>query len=145
MLASLSRARYRLASVVSVALLATAVFSCADSTIPKGIAGFYVLESINDQPIPVVVVDEPDFKLEVLQGSFTIDAIPTYSTSGLYRQTEGGETFILGQNTNGSYTRKGTAIFFKEEDGTLIDGTLSNGVLTVDMGGFSAVFRRMEQ
>jgi hypothetical protein len=136
-----SRTRYGAAALMLA--VAASLSGCNDSNIPRGVAGYYILKTVNGEPVPTTVTESGSYKLEILSGSFTIDATGTYSSAGLYRETEGGESQQFYAYSGGTWERSGTTITFTEGEVTL-EGSLESNVLTIDESGVEAVFERAE-
>ena len=56
-------------------------FGACDSTGPESITGTYQLTTVLGTTVPAVVIQFPDYKLEILEGSATLNA-DTRSPSG---------------------------------------------------------------
>ena len=58
----------------SFLLLAALSLGCADSTAPEPIHSFYVLESVNGQPLPAVLSPLPEESISVLSATLEFDS-----------------------------------------------------------------------
>ena len=111
---------------------------------PKGLAGVYVLEKVNGSAPPVTMDSTADYKFEILSGSYSIDAVSTYTSEATFRETAQGNTTTSSVFTGGTYTVSGTTITLNEEDGTKLVGTISNGVLVITSQGITVQLRRTD-
>lgn len=135
-----------------LALATTALFAagCSDSNAPKtDYVGRYALVSVNDQPVPFTVIDDPSLTLVLMEGGLTLKANNGYTMDVSYSVTaEGFPTEPQQVSCDGTYHRSGntftlTGIESDECDGTIATGTLDGNTLTVtDDTGEVLVFRR---
>lgn len=134
----------RAALVPAVMLLALA--GCdSDSTGPDANAhvGTYTLVTVNGSPLPFVVVQVLNDKIEVTKGSVTLNADGTYSDRVTLRATEGGSTTTEEEASTGTYAMNGTSVSFIEtSSGETYSGSLSGDDLTVIVEGFTAVYNK---
>ena len=137
------------ALVAAVTALSFAIAGCGDGNGPDtSHVGVYDMVSVDGDPLPVTVVDEPGYTLEVHDGSMTLNANNSFVESLTLVETNDGvaapgETIAC----TGRYTRRGNTITLTtpESDscsGETAIGTLSGNTLTVDYSGTTVVFSR---
>ncbi|MEX0908151.1 MAG: lipocalin family protein, partial [Gemmatimonadaceae bacterium] len=106
------------------------------------IAGTYNLQTLDGQSLPVVVFDEPGFKLEVVSGNFVLAANRTFTTNVVFRITADNEVSTEAESFSGTYTVSGSTVTFTYSDGDTDSATLAGDTLTFSDGGSTAVFRK---
>ncbi|MEX1187286.1 MAG: hypothetical protein WEA80_11910 [Gemmatimonadaceae bacterium] len=109
---------------------------------PASIAGTYNLQTLDGQSLPVVVFDEPGFRLEIVSGNFVLAASRTFTTSVVFRITEDNAVTTESESFNGTYTVTGSTVNFTYSDGDTDSATLAGNTLTFTDGGSTAVFRK---
>ena len=139
--------------MAAFALLTIGTTACGGgdkSTGPGSLAGTYDLQSINGMTLPVTVYQEGSYKVEVTDGSVTMNADNTFLGSTTIRESDAGGSSSSSVVCPGTYTRNGSAITFAESPSSDDDcggtyaGTWSNGnTITVTFApGVQAVFRK---
>jgi hypothetical protein len=109
---------------------------------PASIAGTYNLQTLDGQSPPVVVLDEPGFKLEVMSGNFVLAANRTFTTNVVFRITVDTEVSTEAESFSGTYTVTGSTVTFTYSDGDTDSATLAGDTLTFSDGSSTAVFRK---
>jgi hypothetical protein len=109
---------------------------------PVSIAGTYNLQTLDGQAPPVVVLDEPGFKLEVMSGNFVLAANRTFTTNVVFRFTVDDEVSTESESFSGTYTVTGSTVTFTYSDGDTESATLAGDTLTFSDGSSTAVFRK---
>lgn len=109
---------------------------------PASIAGTYNLETLDGQSPPVVVLDEPGFKLEILSGNFVLAANGTFTTNVVFRLTDESGPSTESESFSGTYTVSGSTVTFNYSDGDTDSATLAGNTLTFSDGSSTAVFRK---
>lgn len=127
--------------------LTSALVGCGDDDGPSGsasIAGNYVLQSIDGDPVPSTIIQLPDYLLEVTQGSLTVNANNTWSASVTFREDDDGTITVETDTDGGTYTRTNNSVSFTSTQGGVdAAGSISGSTLTVtDEDGFVYIFRR---
>jgi hypothetical protein len=121
-------------------LLLVSSIACSDATSPERISGFFVLQSVDGQAIPVVLFTEPTRTLTVVSSTVMLDnqghaiitdsyrddsqgvvTTPIYTATFQYR-LHGDEIEI------GSFTPCGPAAICAAN----ATGTIANGILTLN-------------
>lgn len=132
--------------MVAIAVLGLAAVACGggDDGInePASIAGTYNLQTIDGQAPPVVVFEEPGFKVEITSGNFILAANGSFTTTVVWRITEDNVPTNESETFPGTYTVNGPTVNFTYSDGDTESGTLSGNTLTFTDAGSTAVFRR---
>lgn len=111
-------------------------------TDPPSIAGTYNLVTMDGESPPVVVFDQPGFKVEILSGNFVLAADKTFTTTVVFRLTEDGQTSTESESFGGTYAVTGSTVAFAYSDGDSDSATLDGNTLTFSDGSSSAVFRK---
>lgn len=128
-------------------LLATILTACGgDSDGPTGPdtshVGTYTLSTLNGTNLPFVLVQVGNDKLEITQGSMTLNADNTFSDRATLRETVGGAVSTEQSTSTGTYSRNNNALSFTYSDGSVIAGSLSGGQLTIAQDGVVGVYRK---
>lgn len=135
-------------TLLSALLMVASLFTlgaCGDSTGPGGgsITGTYKLQTVNGNPLPYVIVQVGSDKVEVSEGSLTLNADNTYSSRFTFRTTEGGQVTTETDTSVGTYTRNNNAITFTDSsDGETITGSVSGNTITFTEEGLVLVFKK---
>jgi hypothetical protein len=131
-------------SRVLLGLTLVAVACSGDSTSPaaNSIAGGYVLQSVNGDPLPFIVVQIGADKIEVLNETVTLSDGGTFTQQGSIRVTESGTVETDTYAEAGTYTRSGTALNLVFSDGSAATGTVSSDNIIVALSGLSLVYRK---
>lgn len=130
-----------------LALGTLALLACGDSTGPvQSLNGTYDLQTVNGASLPVTVSNDGFTREDLLADAITVSG--GSSTSGSFSevstlrdtdlQTGGSNTFP--DSHFGTYFINGTAVTFTFSDGTMANGTISGGTLTVVDTGLSLVY-----
>lgn len=109
---------------------------------PASIAGTYNLQTLDGQSPPVVVFDEPGFKVEVVSGNFVLAANKTFTTNVTFRITVDSEVSTEAESFSGTYTVTASTVAFTYSDGDTDSATLAGNTLTFSDEGSTAVFRK---
>ena len=109
---------------------------------PVSVAGTYNLETLDGQSPPVVVLDEPGFKLGILSGNFVLAASGTFTTNVVFRLTEESGVSTESESFSGTYAVSGSTVTFNYSDGDSDSATLAGDTLTFSDGSSTAVFRK---
>lgn len=138
------------ATAVALTAIGLAVAACGnDSNAPDtSHVGAYEMVSVDGKPLPVTVIDEPGYMLQVTQGSLTLNPGTTFVEELTSIETIDGTMGPLESVVClGSYTRKGSTITLTTPEtdicfGQRVTGALSGTTITVDYGGTTIVYRR---
>jgi len=135
-----------------LALATTALFAtgCSDSNAPNtNYVGRYGLVSVDGQPLPITVVDDPTLTLTLTDGGLTLKSNNAYTLDVSYSVATGGIPAAPQQvSCDGTYQRSGntftlTGAESEECSGPTATGVLDGNTLTVtDDTGEILVFRR---
>lgn len=133
---------------VAVAIVGLTIFAsaCSDSSGPESITGTYTLRTVNGMALPYLVATETSggvtSKVEVVDGSATLNENKGYTSSITARQTVGSSVNTTVSTSMGTYAVNGTAITFTAADGVISAGTLTGGTLTGLVGNLPLVFSK---
>lgn len=132
----------RLAAIAVLAL--TAACGGGDDGVnePASITGTYNLETLDGQSPPIVVLDQPGFKVEIVSGNFVLAANMTFSTNVVFRLTEDGQASTESETFDGTYAVSGSTVTFSYSDGDSDSATIAGNTLTFTDGSSTAVFRK---
>ena len=137
--------KHLLALALALALGVTAT-ACSDSTSPgASIAGTYSLQTINGQPLPVVVNSSGSPYSEVLSSQISLGVDGDYNSLTRYRDTyPGGQPNLVDVRATGFWTLSGSQITLTEigypNDPSY--GTISGNRITFVDFGFTLVYTR---
>jgi hypothetical protein len=146
-LATTTRARFASSRSIGRALSAVALTftlmgsaACSDSkdggTGPGAVAGTYSLKTVKNANLPASIwegtIEGHDVAFQVRSGSVTLDADGSYVTRLLLRTIVDDEFEDETLEAEGTYTRSGNKITFKDGDEDIV-GTLENGTLKVQL------------
>lgn len=110
-------------------------------------SGIYLLRTFAGTQMPVVLADEPGFKLVLVGGTVTLNANGTFTDVTVFLVTEGEEEEVEElAAAEGSWTRAGSVITFSGEDeqGPFTYAMVWNGSnqLTQDFEGLILVYTK---
>lgn len=141
--------------IAPLALLAGSLFTaaCDDSDInlilPVPVVGTFILQSVNGQRLPAVLVDSvsPPLRIEVLSGSITLNNNGTFTDLTEFRQTLGNMVTTSTLTCTGSYAVSGNVITFQEVVtpngcGDRFTGIQTGNQLAASINGVPAVYVR---
>ena len=147
-----------LPALVAATLAAGGCDSDPSGPTQTSVAGSYALHSVNGDVVPATVLEwtlptengEESFRMEVIDGSLTLNANGTYTTTGLIRTTN----LTLGAideedpiQASGTWSLSGRKVSLLDAEGEASTATVSGGELVVEvpvLGPLSEryVFRR---
>ena len=131
-------------AILSLLLLVPLLSGCSDSTGPGGSSatGTYNLRTVNGNNLPVVVLQVGSDRVEVTQGSITLNADNTFTDRTTFRVTESGTSTTDTEVIAGTYTRNNNAIQFSTDEGDTYSASLSGNTLTQTIEGFVLVYQK---
>lgn len=132
----------KVAAVAVLALSAACGGGGDDGFDPISIAGTYNLQTIDGQAPPVVVYEEPAFKVEITSGNFILAAGGSFTTTVVWRLTEDNVATTETESFPGTYTVNGSTVTFNYSDGDTDTATLAGNTLTFNDAGTTAVFQK---
>lgn len=100
--------------------------------------GVYTLVSIDGKPVPTNVSEQGD-TLQVLSGTFTINADGTCSTKTTFVASGGTEQT---NEVNATYTMNGSTLTMKWEGAGITTGTIDGNTFTMTVEGMVMVYRK---
>ena len=140
----MTRLRTTFALAATIALL-----GCSeDGTGPDNrVEGMYALETIDGDELPVTLLATGEFQLEVLAGEVRLMDEGDMLFSITFRESLGDQSGTYTESESGTWTRSGDTITFtwddeKEAEFNPDSGIYANGRLTVEMSGFTLVYRK---
>ena len=138
-------------AVIALLLGTLGLAACDDSgdviILPNALTGTFVLQTVNGQALPAVVVDSanPPLRIDALSGSITINAGNTFADVTSFRQTLRGVISTRTVTCTGTYMVVGTVFRFVEltpapDCGRTFTGVVLGNTLTASVLGVPAVF-----
>ena len=120
------------------------VFSgaCGDSTGLETIAGLYILQSIDGNPLPHGVIDEEMLALEYTASHIQINDNRTCSSSFTFTTEVNGQTVTDSESETCTWSQNGSTIVFTWEEGDTDTGSIDGDVLTIPTAIGIFVFER---
>jgi hypothetical protein len=140
------RPRARLAAFFPVLVLAACGGGDKVSG-PGSVAGAYALQSVNGQPVPMLLGQSDDGRtFYVAGGSLELRADEGYSSTLTFRVTGGGQSASQSEQDAGTYTVSGSTVTLRSQDGSSTTATVGGGRLTsvvpVEGGALTFVYAR---
>ena len=137
-------------TLAALAAIGFTVAACGnDSNAPdRSHVGAYDMVSVDGQPLPVKLIDEPGYVFQVTDGSLTLNSNNTFVEDITSVETiDGTMGPIESIACVGSYTRRGSTITLTRPEtdscfGQRLTGTLSGSTLSVDYDGTTVVYSR---
>jgi hypothetical protein len=132
----------RLSCRLAFLFFAAITIACSEPLTPASVSGFYVLESVNGQPLPVVIGPIPEETITVLEGSVTLTSDANAYTFERRREVRQN---VLSEHTYSSrigFVLDGNRIGFRLEcppnaNCILVEGLIEGEKLRIAYGGFS--------
>ncbi len=112
-------------------LLLVLAGGCGDSTGPDAIPGLYVLQSVNGDPLPYVLVQQPAFTEEITAGQIQMNGDGTCSVSETFRVDDEGTVTTFTEDETCTWLANGSAISVTFPDDYVIIGSVVDGTLTI--------------
>jgi hypothetical protein len=122
------------------ATLATAA-ACGDSTGSGGVTGTYQLKSLNGNPLPAIIIQVGNDKVEVTAGAVTLNSDNSFSFRLTIRVTEGGSVTTEEDTSVGTYAVNANSVVFTSE-GQSFNASLTGNTLTFIDEGFTYLFEK---
>jgi hypothetical protein len=139
-------------SFCSLMLAIAALTACGGDggSDPKvSLPGSYALSTVDSRAVPLVVIQDPDYKLEILSGSLVVGGNGTFTESLRIRETDANGTLETLIPCNGTYTQSGNTLVLTESESGTEDcgGNFSatwdgRNTVSVDYFGTVAVYKR---
>lgn len=107
--------RPRMLAVATALMAALACGGGSDTTAPPavdGAVGVYTLSTINGQPMPVIVQQSGNDKVEITGGAVTLKADRTFSDVTNARLTVAGSVTSESDSASGTWTRQTNTVQF---------------------------------
>ena len=132
------------AALVGLSTLALAT-ACSDTTGTTQLQGRYDLQSVNNEPLPIVTFESSSEREEIIDGWVELDASGRFSDAVVFRTTVVG--FPAQQTTDevtGDYEVNGDEVVFFPDDGSAEYSMIrSGGTLrqSINVSGQTYTFR----
>ena len=137
-----------LRSLATAAALSVTLVACDDDSDlptlggPRIVTGTFDLVTIDGQALPVTIIDETTFVVEVLSGSITLNPDRSCIIQESYRETENGVVSNTSVTLACEYTASGSSITIVDENDEQLDATIEDGVLRYTLSGLEYVYER---
>ena len=109
---------------------------------PAALAGVWTLSTVDGVPLPVVISQFGDAKIELLSDTLTLAANGTSTERAQSRFTAGSRVETDTTTEDGSFTIEGNTIRFVGKNGTQRTATLSGTTLTASVERMIWGFRK---
>ena len=131
-------------NMLALLLLSLAVTACGDSVGPDPDAhvGTYTLQTVNGSPLPFLIRQEGNNRIELTEGTVTLNANGTFSSRHSHRFTEGESISTETQSLTGTYVKSDGTFTFTDNEGDVYSALLEGNSLTLNEGGVVAVYRK---
>lgn len=135
----------RFAALLALPLLLAA---CNDEEEISGptlleVTGSYSLATINNQPLPYILEQTPDYVYEVTHINITLNEDETFTDEAVYRLTEGTEVTVDTTTGAGTFVVKNKGrLEMSYFTGELLIGTADGNSLRFGGGNFTFIFQR---
>jgi hypothetical protein len=127
--------------VVPLLLLVGMVCNCSSSsTKPETIFGLYQLQSVDGSPMPYVVLEEDDVKLEIVSGSLLLKEDFRFTTDWTMKLTAGDVSDTEHDINVGTFEQNGSELTFSFHNGPTFPGTINGRTVTVNDQGIVYVY-----
>lgn len=113
-----------------------------DSAGPISFVGAFELQTVNGEPLPAVLLEIENDRLEVTGGRITLNADNTFSDRFDVRITEDGVMSVNSETTFGTYETSGSNVDMRYDGGDFARASLSGSTLTQIYDGETYVYRR---
>lgn len=132
----------RTATLLTIVLLG----ACGgDAVSPSPIVGHWVLQSVNDSPLPYTFPAVPATGIpesDELGGWIDFDATGAFSRLDHIRSTMNGAPIESSLTTTGTYIREGSELSLLTQQGGSFSGTLVGGALRLTAGPTVLIYTR---
>ena len=128
---------------VYLVIASQALAACSDSTGPVSATGRYDLVSVGGEPLPFVLSEIFDDKIEITAGHMQLNVDLTCSGSLTIQNTTDGRVTPNTRTNTCTWTQTGTAIDFTYPEGPVLQGLLVDRMLTVGSQGLVLMFERL--
>jgi hypothetical protein len=124
-------------------LLAVTTIACSEPLTPGSVSGFYALQRVNGQALPVVIGPVPEETITVLEGSVTLTADANAYTFERRREVRQNVPSERTYSSRVGFVLDGTRIGFPIDcppnaNCMFVEGRLLGERLTIAYGGFSS-------
>lgn len=117
-------------------------YSDSAAPVPVTVPGRYVLRTLDDQPLPAVYADQPNFRLEFIRGVVTLQKDLSFTDSTEIRRTENQLARRVVDVAEGTYTRDGVNVNLSSTRGERYTMTFGGRTLTQRLGGATLVYHK---
>ena len=124
------------AAWLAFGILLAASLACGDdSTSPGTIEGLYTLRTIGGKPLPSVIAEDSVEKTELTSGSITLGANSVFTLALAFRRTNGIQAIESSGTSPGKWTRSGSTVTMRSDEGGVVTGAVSGAAISVNMPG----------
>lgn len=124
-------------------ILAATTIACSEPLTPSSVSGFYVLESVNGQPLPAILSPIPEATISVIYGTVTLMSDANAFTVERRREVRQNVPSERTYTSNLRFVLDGNRIGFiidcpPNANCISIEGLISGSSLEVAYGGFAS-------
>lgn len=132
----------RTRNLIAAVLLSVSIGACGGDgvTEPDTVAGTYVLKTVDGKPVPVVVYEEPGYKLEIISSNYVLTEGGTFTNNASWKETIDGAVSTGNESSSGTFTVNGSTLSFISPGGDAFQGTRVGNTLTLNFEGIVAVY-----
>ena len=145
----------RISRSIALGVIGLVSVGCSDTTSPRPASGYYVLESVNGQPLPAVIGPIPEESISVLFGYLALDddsdnaltvELRRELDQNVPRETHYTSTFNyeIEGNTIELFPHCDETAFCGSIDGVISGDTVSLTIALTSQMSFTYVYRRAE-
>lgn len=106
------------------------------------LAGTYSLQTVNNQPLPYVIQQSTDFRVELTDIFITLNENGTFSEEVWYREVDAGIVTEYPETDGGTFVVDGNEVELHYTVGGVLIGTIDGTSLRFSGSGLVFVFRQ---
>lgn len=124
-------------------LLVAAIAACSDTAAPPTVFGTYHLETVDENPLPALLLQQGDYAFRATDGSYVLRENGTFSSSQTWHEEYQGWTHLSTHTFEGTFSIAGDSVTFVwPSDGSTWTGMLRNNELSVRHDDQAWLFRK---
>ena len=123
-------------------ILATACYSDSAGPVADTTEGRYTLRTVDDQPLPAVIADVPNFRVEFMRGIVTLQSDLSFTDSTEVRRTENQVVRRVIDVAAGTWSRTGNIVTLNSTRGEHYTMTLSGRELRQTLAGSTLLYKK---